>query len=130
MQDLNNLCAAPTQFRRRAVGRLPSYSEPSQGVVFPHRRNTRLRVSIVKTDPGGTNQVSANILPFDDETILDGALRAAQREIIEQEIFSILVQEAGGLLTASARVSERLIVIDAAQGLELQIELVRRLFDG
>ncbi|XP_006460295.1 hypothetical protein AGABI2DRAFT_203249 [Agaricus bisporus var. bisporus H97] len=115
---------SPTQFRRRAVGRLPSYSEPSQGVVFPHRRNTRLRVSIVKTDPGGMNQVSANILPFDDETILDGALRAAQREIIEQEIFSILVQEAGGLLTASARVSERLIVIDAAQGLELQIELV------
>lgn len=82
-------------------------------------------MSIVKKDPTGATQVSANILPSDDEAILDGALRAAQREIIEQEIFSILVQEAGSLPTASARVSERLIVIDAAPGLELRIELVR-----
>jgi mediator of RNA polymerase II transcription subunit 17 len=124
---LNRHRTAPTQFRRRAIGRLPSYSEPSQSVVFPHRRDYRLRVSIAKKDPTGAVQVSANTLPFDNETILDGALRAAQREIIEQEIFSILVQEAGSLPTASARVSERLIVIDAAPGLELRIELVRLL---
>ena len=55
---------------------------------------------------------------------LDSALKTAQSEIIDQEIFSLLVKEAGNLPTASARVSERLIVIDAAQGLSLTFELV------
>lgn len=62
-----------------------------------------------------------------DESSLEGSLRAAQQEIVEQEIFSVLIKEAGSLPTASARVSERLIVIDAAQGMELQFELVRLL---
>ncbi|KAF8205025.1 subunit 17 of mediator complex-domain-containing protein [Pholiota molesta] len=48
----------------------------------------------------------------------------AQTEFVDQEIFSLLVKEAGNLPTASARVSERLIAIDAAHGLELTFELV------
>lgn len=127
IRDLSDYCLAPTQFRRLAVGRLPSYSGTSHDVIFPHRRKSRLRVSIVTKDQAGATRTSTNAIPLDDETVLDGALRAAQREIVEQEIFSILVQEAGNLPTASAKVSERFIVIDAAQGLELQIELVRQL---
>jgi len=49
---------------------------------------------------------------------------SAQREIVEQEIFSLLVQEASNLPTASTKVSERLIVIEAAQATELKFELV------
>ncbi|KXN89633.1 Mediator of RNA polymerase II transcription subunit 17 [Leucoagaricus sp. SymC.cos] len=114
------------QFRRRAVGKLPSYSAASRDVIFPHRRKTRLRVSIVTQDQTGATHTTTNNIPFDSESLLDGALRSAQREIVEQEIFSVLVQEAGNLPTVSAKVSERFIVIDAAQGLELHIELVER----
>jgi mediator of RNA polymerase II transcription subunit 17 len=67
-------------------------------------------------------------MPPPDDASLDGALKAAQQEIVEQEIFSLLVKEAGSLPTASARVSERLIVIDAAQAIELKFELVRSFF--
>jgi len=59
-----------------------------------------------------------------DAQNLDSALKTSQSEIVDQEIFSLLVKEAGNLPTASARVSERLIVIDAAQGLDLSFELV------
>ena len=52
------------------------------------------------------------------------ALRAAQREVVEHEIFSYLVKEAGYLPTSAARVSERLIVIEAAKGVELRFELI------
>jgi len=93
-------------------------------VIFPHHKKNRLRVSIVTKDEAGITHTTTNSIPFDDDTVLDGVLRSAQREIVEQEIFSILVQEAGSLPTASAKVSERFIIVDAAQGLELQIELV------
>ncbi|KAF5363246.1 hypothetical protein D9756_000427 [Leucocoprinus leucothites] len=114
---------SPILFRRRAVGKLPSYTTASHDVIFPYRKKNRLRVSIVTKDETGTTHTATNSIPFDDETALDGALRSAQREVVEQEIFSILVQEAGSLPTASAKVSERFIVVDAAQGLELHIEL-------
>jgi len=55
---------------------------------------------------------------------LDTALKNSQVEIVDQEIFSLLVKEAGNLPTASAQVSERLIIINAAQGLDLTFELV------
>lgn len=119
-----NRSPAPVQFRRRAVGRLPSYTKSSQDVIFPHRKKNRLRVSIVIKDEAGVAHTTTNSIQFDDENVLDGALRSAQREIVEQEIFSILVQEAGSLPSASAKVSERFIIVDAAQGLELQIQLV------
>lgn len=58
------------------------------------------------------------------EDTLSGAIKGAQREIVEKEIFGELIKEAGNLSTASARVSERLIVIEAAQDVELRFELV------
>lgn len=60
-----------------------------------------------------------------DEFDLEQSLRGAQAEVVQQEIFSALIREASNLNTASARVSERLIVIDAAQATELAFELVR-----
>jgi len=65
-------------------------------------------VSIVIKDEAGIVYMITNNIQFDDKTVLDGALQSAQHEIVEQEIFSILVQEAGSLLSASAKVSEQL----------------------
>ncbi|KAJ6485074.1 subunit 17 of mediator complex-domain-containing protein [Mycena vitilis] len=116
---------SPPIFRRRAVGRMPTYEQPGEPLVFPHRQRTRLLISVSSVSDAGTKQVqSYNTTPPADDDSLDGALRAAQQEIVEQEIFSLLVKEAGSLPTASARVSERLIVIDAAQAVELRFELV------
>lgn len=55
---------------------------------------------------------------------MEESLRAAQAEVVQQEIFSLLIGEASNLPTALARVSERLIVIDAAHATELRLELV------
>jgi mediator of RNA polymerase II transcription subunit 17 len=108
---------------------MPTYEQPGEPLVFPHRQRTRLLISVSSvTDAGAKTLLSQNTMPPPDDASLDGALKAAQQEIVEQEIFSLLVKEAGSLPTASARVSERLIVIDAAQAIELKFELVRSLF--
>jgi mediator of RNA polymerase II transcription subunit 17 len=96
--------------------------------VFPYRQNMRLFISVSKISEAGKQVQSRNTMAPPDISSLDGALRAAQQEIVEQEIFTLLVKEAGNLPTASARVSERLIVIDAAQAVELKFELVRSAF--
>ncbi|KAJ6515843.1 subunit 17 of mediator complex-domain-containing protein [Mycena sanguinolenta] len=117
---------SPAIFRRRAVGRMPTYEASHEPLVFPYRSRTRLLICVSSISPDGTKTVvSQNTMsPQDDNASLDAALRAAQQEIVEQEIFSLLVKEAGSLPTASARVSERLIVIDAAKGVELRFELI------
>lgn len=104
-------------------------ASPSDGLIFPHRQNTRLTVILTTTSPSGARSQSRNTGTTRENTIgsnlsLDALLTDAQREVIEEEIFSLLVKEAGNLPTASARVSERLIAIDAAQGVELKFELV------
>lgn len=119
---------APPMFRRRAVGRMATNEATSDALVFPHRQHTRLRVALSATDDSGELVSSHNMLVALDDDPLSGSLKAAQQEVVEQEIFSLLVKEASSLPTASARVSERLIVVDAAQGLELKFELVRCLF--
>ncbi|KAJ7754261.1 subunit 17 of mediator complex-domain-containing protein [Mycena maculata] len=111
-------------FRRRAVGRMPTYEQPGEPLVFPYRQNMRLFISVSTVNGAGKQVQSQNTMPTLDVSSLDGALRAAQQEIVEQEIFSLLVKEAGSLPTASARVSERLIVIEAAQAVELKFELL------
>lgn len=62
---------------------------------------------------------------MEDESTLQGSLKAAQLEVVEQEVFSMLVREASNLPTASARVSERLIAIEAAHNTDITFELVR-----
>ena len=57
-------------------------------------------------------------------------LYCAQRELAEQEIFDELIKEASYLPTMSARVSERQIAIEAAQGVELRFDLVSTLLSS
>jgi mediator of RNA polymerase II transcription subunit 17, fungi type len=122
---LNESPIAPPQLRRRAIGHMATYETDSGALVFPHRQRTRLRVSLRTPGSDGSLSSSHNTIVSVDDGSLEGSLRAAQQEVVEQEIFSVLIREAGNLPTASARVSERLIVIDAAQGIELLFELVR-----
>ena len=55
---------------------------------------------------------------------LEGSIRDVQKEVIESEIFDELIKEARTLPTASTRVSERLMVVDADHDTELSFELV------
>ncbi|KAF8165297.1 subunit 17 of mediator complex-domain-containing protein [Crassisporium funariophilum] len=99
----------------------------SHDLVFPFHQNTRLKVSISTTTGGPTYSFNSPVaIDIGDS---DMALKAAQIEVVDQEIFSLLVKEAGNLPTSSARVSERLIVIDASQGVDLTFELVNTLSD-
>jgi mediator of RNA polymerase II transcription subunit 17 len=116
---------APPAFRQLAIGNMASYESTSDAIVFPHRRRTRLAISIRHQDSEGKLTISTNCIKANDSPALGDSLKISQQEVVEQEIFSVLVKEAGTLPTASARVSERLIVIDAAQGMELRFELVR-----
>ena len=59
---------------------------------------------------------------------LQDSLREAQREVLEQEIFSLLIRDAGVLPTSLVRVSERLLVVEATQDTEIGFELVRRIY--
>ncbi|KAG6917901.1 hypothetical protein DXG01_000510 [Tephrocybe rancida] len=115
---------SPALFRRQAVARMATDDTSAHGLVFLHRQHTRLRVSVSVVGAEGIPVTSQNAPIKVDTKSPEGALKSAQQEVVEQEIFSLLVQEAGNLPTASARVSERLIVIDAAHGTELRFELL------
>ena len=105
---------------------MATYGEnTSSALVYPHRQNTRLRVTLRLTDKNGVKRSFHNRVLLEDESELYGSLKAAQTEVVEEEIFSVLIREASSLPTASARVSERLIVVEAAHGTELTFELVR-----
>lgn len=104
---------------------MATYGEnTSSALVYPHRQNTRLKVTLKLTDINGARRSFHNHVVLENELDLHGSLKAAQTEIVEEEIFSVLIREASSLPTASARVSERLIVIEAAPGTELTVELV------
>lgn len=121
---VNNL-AAPI-FRRSAIAHMAFYNMPSASeapLVFPHRKRVRLRVALKKQDTVCHSQIIA----YSHET-LEGAIRDAQKEVIESEIFDELIKEASTLPTASTRVSERLIIVDAAHDTELSFELVGFLY--
>ncbi|TFK75858.1 hypothetical protein BDN72DRAFT_785935 [Pluteus cervinus] len=113
-------------FRRLAVGHMSTNEASDSTLTFPNQRSTVLRVSLVSTDSNGQKTRKFNTPSVFEEDTLDGRLRGAQREMIEYEVFSLLVQEAGKLPSASARVSERLIIIDAADNTELVFELVEK----
>ncbi|KIK48933.1 hypothetical protein CY34DRAFT_518618 [Suillus luteus UH-Slu-Lm8-n1] len=119
-----NMRPAPAHFRRRAVGHMATYETSSHVLVFPHRQRVRLQVSLTLTDSSGLFRTASNSITSLLDVSLEDSLKIAQREMVEEELFSVLIKEASTLPTASARVAERLIVIDAAQGLELKFELV------
>ncbi|KAH9853483.1 subunit 17 of mediator complex-domain-containing protein [Lenzites betulinus] len=117
---------SPPLFRRRAIGRMAAMDSAASEnpLEFPTRQRTRLRVSLTRISLDGAKHTSHSLLMDPNNGSLDGALRAAQAEVVEQEIFSKLIKEASSLPTASSEVSERLIVIDAGQSTELRFELV------
>ncbi|KAF4619339.1 hypothetical protein D9613_005033 [Agrocybe pediades] len=116
---------SPTFFRRRAVAQLPTSITSDEKLVLPFHQNTRLRISI-STSTGSWSETCSFASPrvSNDSAQPETILKYLQTEVVDQEIFSLLVKEAGSLPTASARVSERLIVIDASQGLDLSFELM------
>ncbi|KAI0089208.1 subunit 17 of mediator complex-domain-containing protein [Irpex rosettiformis] len=115
---------SPVIYRRRAIGRIPTFDTTSSLIEYPLRQHTCLQVSITTIDADGARLTVRNNMTEYDESKLQESLRGAQAEVVQQEIFSVLIREASNLPTASARVSERLISIDAAQGVELAFELV------
>lgn len=120
--------AAPPIYRKLATGYMSSIGDDDDGLVFPHRQNTQLRVSLTHVLPNGTRALGRNrVFPF-NKASLEESLRDAKREVVEREIFQSLVKEAGKLPTISAKVSERLIVLDAAKDIELLFEMVTGVF--
>lgn len=115
---------SPVQFRRRAVAHMGTYDTESNSLQFPHRRQHRLRVSLTMADDGKTTYTSRNAPDLFSAIGPNESLTAAQKEVMGEEVFSVLIREASNLPTASTRVSERLIVIDVAEGIELQFEMM------
>ena len=118
---------APPYVRQSGIAHMPFYTTLSSEdgpLVFPFRNKTRLRVSLIRRNNESiTTTCHSHIRIYPTDT-LNGALKDAQKESVDREIFSELVKEAGLLPTASTRVSERLIVIDASQNVEVRFELV------
>ncbi|PPQ98517.1 hypothetical protein CVT24_004008 [Panaeolus cyanescens] len=110
-------------FRRQAIAHLQKLSGSSVDLVFPHHQTMRLCIAVAWKSRS-KKQKSFFYPSMNSSHDLDDILKAAQQEIIDQEIFSLLVQAAGKLPTASARVSERLIVIDTPSDVELTFELI------
>lgn len=115
---------APANFRRRAIAQLPTTGDTPHQLLFPFHQNTRLRTSIshMTSSKLETSAFTPPMIP--DSTELSSSLKNAQVEIVDQEIFSSLGSDAGNLPSASAQVSERLIIVNVAQGLDLTFELV------
>lgn len=103
---------------------MATYETSSHVLVFPHRQRVCLQVSLILTHSSGFFRTSSNSIPSLSDASLEDSLKNAQREMVEEELFSVLIKEASTLPTASAQVAERLIIIDAAQGTELKFELV------
>jgi mediator of RNA polymerase II transcription subunit 17, fungi type len=78
-------------------------------------------------DASGTERTTCNTIANEPEDgdPLQATLREAQREVLEQEIFSLLIRDASILPTSSVRVAERLLVVEATQDTEIRFELVR-----
>ena len=121
--------SAPPSFRRRAIAQMPTAGNISRQLVFPFHQNTRLRTSLTFANGSRTDYSTFTAPNCLDNMDIDAALRNAQVEIANQEIFSLLVAEAGNLPTASVQVAERLIIVSAVQGLDLTFELVRHWFN-
>ncbi|KAF9485307.1 hypothetical protein BDN70DRAFT_871333 [Pholiota conissans] len=116
---------SPYSFRRRAVAHLSNMGASSHDINFPYRQTTWLRISISISSEFGVEMYTFDSPSLATSTrTLDNVLKDAQTEAVDQEIFSLLVKEAGNLPTASARVSERLIAINTAHGLDLSFQLI------
>ena len=88
-------------------------------------QDSRLRVTLKQRDSRGLRTMGRNTIVKTKMQQPNELLRQAQREIVEQEIFSELLKEASNLPSSTARVSERFITVEVAEDIELQFEKVR-----
>lgn len=95
-------------------------------IVFPRRQKTILCIIIKTKDDSGIEKTACNSLANElkDSDPLQATLQEAQREVLEQEIFSLLIKDASILPTSSVRVAERLLIVEATQDTEIRFELV------
>lgn len=114
-------------FRQRATGQLATYGS-KEPITFPRRQSTALCISIRTLGASGAGRTACNNTTnrFKDGDSLQTSLREAQREVLEQEIFSLLIRDASTLPTSSVRVSERLLVVEATQESEIRFELMEK----
>jgi mediator of RNA polymerase II transcription subunit 17, fungi type len=125
MQALIRILKASPVFRQRATGQLATH-DSQEPIVFPRRQRTVLCINIKTKVASGVERIACNSLqnePEEDDP-LQATLREAQREVLEQEVFSLLIRDASVLPTSSVRVSERLLVVEATQDTEIRFELV------
>ncbi|KAI5893539.1 uncharacterized protein SCHCODRAFT_02501079 [Schizophyllum commune H4-8] len=126
---------SPPAFRRQSIATMGSFEADTDPLNFPHRQRTRLRVTLTTTLPSGARVQSQNTIthaPVDapalhaqeEASTLHGLIQQAQHEMVDREMFSVLVREAGHLPTAAAHVREKFIVIEAAQGVSLRFDMV------
>ncbi|KAL1743732.1 subunit 17 of mediator complex-domain-containing protein [Schizophyllum fasciatum] len=117
---------SPPAFRRQAIATMGSFEADADPLNFPHRQRTRLRVTLTTTTPSGVRLQSHNTITHapEETPTLNGLIQQSQHEIVDREIFSVLVREAGHLPTAAAHVRERFVVIEAAQGVSLRFDMV------
>ena len=116
---------APKHFRRKAVAHLSTHETETNTLMFPHRQSAHLRISLAIMDSTGVTHTAHNSAEFPEHPSLESSLTGAQSEIVDEEIFAVLIREASSLPTSSARVAERIIIIDVDQGTELRFEMVR-----
>jgi len=79
-------------------------------------------IDVSRTEKTACNTLTNGVMGDDP---LQASLREAQREVLEQEIFSLLIRDASILPTSLVRVAERLLVVEATQDTEIRFELVR-----
>ncbi|KAH9999861.1 subunit 17 of mediator complex-domain-containing protein [Russula vinacea] len=117
--------------RQRATGQLATHGS-KEPIVFPRRQRTILCVTVQTKDASGTERIACNTTANElgDDDPLQASLCEAQREVLEQEIFSLLIRDASILPTSSVRVAERLLVVEATQDTEIRFELVRLRMDS
>ncbi|KAH0840134.1 subunit 17 of mediator complex-domain-containing protein [Lanmaoa asiatica] len=115
---------SPKHFRRKAVAHLSTHETETNTLMFPHRQLARLRISLAIEDSTGVTHTAHNSVELLEHPSLETSLTDAQWEIVDEEIFTVLIREASSLPTSSARVAERIIIIDVDHGTELRFEMV------
>ncbi|KAJ3528511.1 hypothetical protein NMY22_g9384 [Coprinellus aureogranulatus] len=112
-------------FRRAALAHLSDVGSKNE-LVFANRQRNRMQITLSTTTPDGQETIATNTIPAPPESLsVEEELAWAQTEIIDQEIFSYLVKEAPAMPTVIGKVSERTIDVEAADGIELKLELVK-----
>ena len=102
---------------------------PGETLQGPEEKSTLKASGVASTQRASgeapTQRAPEEVHAHEDASTLHGLIQQAQHEMVDREMFSVLVREAGHLPTAAAHVREKFIVIEAAQGVSLRFDMVR-----